>query len=115
MHPKIKAGLEYLMQGAIYVAMAAGAGALLYQGCLKRTTLEDVTVEDEKTSYARDYETGLDFDFHQIKLDKYEDWVYTDGGISPGDKFGSVTLRHNWFLGDKLVNYEGRKDGTNAR
>ncbi|MEK6937633.1 MAG: hypothetical protein AABX04_01175, partial [Nanoarchaeota archaeon] len=86
MHPKLKSGLETLLGAAIYAVIAAGAGGILYQGCIKKTTYTDVTVLNQMTTWARDYETGLDFDFFQVYLDKYDDWIYTREGFGKGDQ-----------------------------
>lgn len=109
MHPKLQSGLETLLGLAMLAGLAAAAGGVLYHGCIKKTIYTDVAVLNEKTTWARDYETGLDFSFDYVFLDQYDDWIrLKDENINKGDQFRSITIRNNWLLGDSIVEYQKR-------
>ncbi|MFA6460764.1 MAG: hypothetical protein WCV90_00725 [Candidatus Woesearchaeota archaeon] len=107
MNAKIKEGLEALMGYVVTLGMIMGSGALFYQGCVRKTTLEDVTITAEDTLWSRDYETGIDFYTNEIKLDKYDDWlrVDNDDDLSKGERFETLTYRNNFWFGPKVVDY----------
>jgi len=105
MHPTLRKGMNSLGKVATGLALVAAAGGLFYRGCLRETTIEDTVVTGEKSTWARDPETGLDFNFHYITLDKYKGWVETRENIDKGDHLSSVTIESNWILGDRITNY----------
>ncbi|MBI4981520.1 hypothetical protein HZC30_08275 [Candidatus Woesearchaeota archaeon] len=109
MHPKIHNAICNLAALATVLGLTAGAGGLFYQSCLKKTTLEDATVTSKTTTYGVD-DSYTVLEFTDIKLDKYAHCLSFSDPVEIGDRFKSLTYRHNFLLCGIVVDYKKARD-----
>lgn len=112
MHPKLHQSLDVLTRilvaGAtvtVVGGLAAGVGGLFYQSCLKKTTLEDVTVTKIEHTYGVDEALNI-LEFSQIYLDKYDSCLRFGDPVEVRDTFESITYRNMFLLCPVVTEYE---------
>ena len=106
MNEKISEGIGKLLVGTFLVGVAGAVAGLLYQGCIKKNTLEDVTVTNERNLKYCYYETGNDYYIKRIKLDNYAGELIFDDPVKVGDEFKRITYRNNFLSVPRVTEYE---------